>query len=173
MNNFFVGMVLMEFIEVHELIELLIKKNMKIATAESCTGGLIAQIITSVSGASAVFDCGIISYSNEIKKSVLGVKAETLENYGAVSEQTAEEMAQGVLRLSGADIAVSVTGIAGPGGGSEEKPVGTVCIGFSVSMETTAKTFHFNGDRESVRTQTVHTAINMIVNTLKNYTKNS
>lgn len=154
-----------------ELITLLNEKNMRIATAESCTGGLISQMITSVSGASSVFDCGIVSYSNDIKMRVLGVKLETLEKYGAVSEQTACEMAQGVLKLSGADIAVSVTGIAGPGGGSAEKPVGTVYIGISSSGGTQAKRFLFSGDREAVRKQTADTALTVVLNKLKNIKK--
>jgi PncC family amidohydrolase len=126
------------------LVKLLTDKKQKIATAESCTGGMIAQMITSVAGASAVFDCGIVSYSNEIKNSVLGVKAETLEKYGAVSEQTASEMAQGVKKISGADFAVSVTGIAGPGGGSKEKPVGTVYMGIAYDGGTDVFLCHFS-----------------------------
>ncbi|HAN21789.1 MAG: hypothetical protein A2Y15_00200 [Clostridiales bacterium GWF2_36_10] len=153
---------------VKELIMLLTEKNMKIATAESCTGGLIAQMITSVSGASAVFDCGVVAYSNEIKKSLLGVKAETLEKYGAVSEQTAFEMAQGVRILSNADIAVSVTGIAGPGGGSAEKPVGTVCIGVSTELKNITKSFHFDGDRDEVRKMTAEAALELVMYMLKN-----
>ncbi len=112
-----------------ELTETLIKKHRTIATAESCTGGLISKMITDAAGASEVFHCGVCSYSNDIKESILGVKRETLEKYGAVSSQTALEMAQGVRRIAGADIGLSTTGIAGPGGGSADKPVGLVYIG--------------------------------------------
>ena len=113
------------------LVKELTEKNLKIATAESCTGGLISKMITDVSGASAVFDCGVCSYANEIKEKVLGVKGEDLRNFGAVSEKVAMQMAEGVRKLSGADIGISTTGIAGPTGGSELKPVGTVYIGVS------------------------------------------
>ncbi|MDD4164174.1 MAG: CinA family protein [Eubacteriales bacterium] len=150
-----------------ELIALLTSRKMKISTAESCTGGLIAQIITSIAGASAVFDCGIIAYSNKIKESILGVSAKTLSEFGAVSKQTAAEMAQGVLALSGADVAVSVTGIAGPGGGSVDKPVGTVFIGISSGSKTEVKKFLFKGDRESVRNQTAAAAIDMVIANLQ------
>lgn len=113
------------------VIEKLKEKHMKVATAESCTGGLIAKRITDVPGASEVFDCGIISYANEIKHRVLGVSEDNLNKYGAVSEPVARQMAQGALKVSGADIAVSVTGIAGPDSDSTNKPVGLVYIGLA------------------------------------------
>lgn len=113
------------------VIEKLKEKHMKVATAESCTGGLIAKRITDVPGASEVFDCGIISYANEIKHRVLGVSEDDLNKYGAVSEPVARQMAQGALKVSGADIAVSVTGIAGPESDSTNKPVGLVYIGLA------------------------------------------
>lgn len=113
------------------VIEKLKEKHMKVATAESCTGGLIAKRITDVPGASEVFDCGIISYANEIKHRVLGVSEDDLNKYGAVSEPVARQMAQGALKVSGADIAVSVTGIAGPDIDSTNKPVGLVYIGLA------------------------------------------
>ena len=113
------------------VIEKLKEKQMKVATAESCTGGLIAKRITDVPGASEVFDCGIISYANEIKHRVLGVSEDDLKKYGAVSEPVARQMAQGALKVSGADIAVSVTGIAGPDSDSTNKPVGLVYIGLA------------------------------------------
>ncbi|HBL99232.1 MAG TPA: competence/damage-inducible protein A [Ruminococcaceae bacterium] len=113
------------------VIEMLKEKHMKVATAESCTGGLIAKRITDVPGASEVFDCGIISYANEIKHRVLGVSEDDLNKYGAVSEPVARQMAQGALKVSGADIAVSVTGIAGPDSDSTNKPVGLVYIGLA------------------------------------------
>lgn len=113
------------------VIEKLKEKHMKVATAESCTGGLIAKRITDVPGASEIFDCGIISYANEIKHRVLGVSEDDLNKYGAVSEPVARQMAQGALKVSGADIAVSVTGIAGPDSDSTNKPVGLVYIGLA------------------------------------------
>lgn len=113
------------------VIEKLKEKHIKVATAESCTGGLIAKRITDVPGASEVFDCGIISYANEIKHRVLGVSEDDLKKYGAVSEPVARQMAQGALKVSGADIAVSVTGIAGPDSDSTNKPVGLVYIGLA------------------------------------------
>ena len=119
------------------LVALLVQKNLKIATAESCTGGLLAKLITDVSGASAVFDYGIVSYANEIKWGQLGVKRETVETYGAVSEQTAREMAQCAAKTAGADIGLSTTGIAGPTGGTAEKPNGTCYIGVYFNGTTT------------------------------------
>ena len=120
---------------IEDLPQLLIKelsdKGLKIASAESCTGGLISKMITDVSGASAVFDCGVCSYANNIKEKVLGVSAEDLNTKGAVSEEVAKQMAEGVRKLAGADIGISTTGIAGPTGGTDLKPVGTVFIGVS------------------------------------------
>ena len=106
------------------------------ASAESCTGGLISKRITDVSGSSAVFNCGIVSYSNEIKEKVLGVQHKTLETYGAVSEETVREMVKGVLKISGADIAVSVSGIAGPNSDNTKKPVGTIWLAVSNGKKT-------------------------------------
>ena len=120
------------------VVEKLISSYKKVATAESCTGGLVSKRITEVSGASAVFDCGICSYSNEIKHKILGVKSETLEVLGAVSAETAMQMAEGVKKISGADIGVSTTGIAGPTGGTPEKPVGLVYVGICTNNGTYA-----------------------------------
>lgn len=111
------------------VVEKLTKNNLKLATAESCTGGLLSGRITAVSGASEVFDCGVCSYANEIKHKVLGVSEETLNTLGAVSPETALQMAEGVKKLANADIGASTTGIAGPTGGTEEKPVGLVYVG--------------------------------------------
>lgn len=122
-----------------KLVSLLKTKNLVVATAESCTGGLIAKRITDVSGSSSVFNCGIVSYSNDIKNSVLGVSNETLKTYGAVSEQTVREMVAGVLKVSGADIAVSVSGIAGPNSDNTEKPVGLIFLAASNDKETVVK----------------------------------
>lgn len=112
-------------------VRMLQKHGLKVAVAESCTGGYVAKRLTEVSGSSEVFECGVVSYANRIKAKLLGVREETLETYGAVSSQTAAEMAAGVRALSGAEIGISVTGIAGPGGGTEEKPVGLVYVGVS------------------------------------------
>jgi len=120
-------------------VKVLREKGMVMACAESCTGGLIAKRITDVSGSSSVFNCGVVSYSNEIKESVLGVSHETLEKYGAVSEQTVREMVAGVLRISGADIAVSVSGIAGPMSDNTSKPVGLIWLAVSDGKTTDVK----------------------------------
>ena len=120
------------------VVDRLIEKGEKIATAESCTGGSISKRITDVSGASAVFDCGVCSYGNNIKNKVLGVKKETLETVGAVSPQTAMEMALGVRNLADSHYGIATTGIAGPTGGTKEKPVGLVYIGISSQKNTYA-----------------------------------
>ena len=134
-----------------------------VATAESCTGGWIAKSITDIPGSSAVFGYGVVSYSNGAKESILGVKNATLEEHGAVSEQVVKEMVDGVLHLSGADIAVAVSGIAGPDGGTDDKPVGTVWFAWAVRdgahalIDTSCE--HFSGDRELVRELTVAHAL--------------
>lgn len=115
-----------------ELLEALLKEKLTVAFAESCTGGMCQARMTALPGSSAAVEGGVVSYSNNVKERVLGVRAETLSSFGAVSVETAREMAEGVGRITGADISVSVTGIAGPGGGSEDKPVGTVCFGVSL-----------------------------------------
>lgn len=122
-----------------KVVKVLNEKGLVLASAESCTGGLIAKRITDVSGSSAVFNCGIVSYSNDIKEKVLGVKHETLETYGAVSEQTVREMVKGVLKVSGADIAVSVSGIAGPTSDNTKKPVGLIYLAVSDGSRITVK----------------------------------
>ena len=134
-----------------------------LATAESLTGGGIGASLTSVSGSSAVYKGGIISYTNEIKEKVLGVRKETLDKFGAVSSPVAEEMVSGVRKLLGADIAVSVTGLAGPGADDYGNPVGTVFIGYEDCTRNVSKEFHFDGDRESVRNQTIHAALELIL----------
>ena len=150
------------------LCKLLIEKKMKLATAESCTGGLIAQKITSVPGASECFDCGVITYSNEQKHKLLGVSMTTLDDFGAVSEQTALEMCKGVKTLSESDFGISVTGIAGPGGGTLEKPVGTVWIGICGECIHKAEKFVFDGDRQQVRESTAKKALEMVKNAIIN-----
>ncbi len=141
------------------LVDALTKKKLRIATAESCTGGMISSAITSVSGASGVFDCGVCSYANFIKNKVVGVKEETLATYGAVSDKTAKEMARGVRLLAGADIGVSTTGIAGPLGGSQYKPVGLVYIGVSTETGLKAeKMLLSDGDNDRQRIRELATA---------------
>ncbi|WP_165931105.1 CinA family protein [Stenotrophomonas sp. ATCM1_4] len=131
-----------------------------VVTAESCTGGWIAKAMTGVAGSSDWFDSGMVVYSYEAKQALLGVSPQTLESHGAVSRETVIEMVSGALVRSGASVAVAVTGIAGPGGGSEDKPVGTVWIGWKRrGGYTRAELFHFEGDREAVRRQTVGAAL--------------
>ncbi len=119
-----------------KVVKTLNEKGLVLATAESCTGGLIAKRITDVSGSSGMFNCGIVSYSNDIKEKVLGVKHKTLETFGAVSEQTVREMVKGVLKISEADIAVAVSGIAGPNSDNTQKPVGTIWLAVSNGKKT-------------------------------------
>ena len=126
-----------------------------LVTAESCTGGWVAQAVTSVAGSSAWFERGFVTYSNAAKQELLGVSKKTLEDHGAVSEQAALEMAQGALARSKGTVALAVTGVAGPGGGSREKPVGMVCFAWATGRGARAETRHFSGDRESVRRQSV------------------
>ena len=133
-----------------KVVKVLNEKSLVLATAESCTGGLIAKRITDVSGSSAVFNCGIVSYSNEIKEKVLGVSHKTLETYGAVSEQTVREMVKGALKISGADIAVSVSGIAGPNSDNTEKPVGLIFLAVSNGKTITVKQLN-NTFTENIR----------------------
>ena len=135
------------------VVQKLKEKNMKAATAESCTGGLISQRITQVSGASQVFDCGVCSYSNDIKHKVLGVSNETLSVLGAVSSETAMQMAEGVKKLSGADIGISTTGVAGPTGGTPEKPVGLVYVGVCTKDKTYPIKLELGGSQNRTNTR--------------------
>ena len=138
----------------------LLARGMKLGTAESCTGGLIAAAVTDVAGSSAWFDRGFVTYSNEAKIEMLGVRNETLLLSGAVSEPVAREMASGALARSAADLVVAVTGIAGPGGGSAEKPVGMVCFAWAWrGGHVESATRHFLGDRAEVRAATVAAAL--------------
>jgi len=131
-----------------------------LATAESCTGGWIAQVLTSIPGSSRWFERGFVTYSNLSKRELLGVRTETLARFGAVSEQTARAMAEGALTHSHADLALAVTGIAGPDGGTPEKPVGTVCLAWAQRQRAThSTTRHFSGDRQEIRRQSVAAAI--------------
>lgn len=136
--------------------KLLQARGWRLATAESCTGGWIAEVVTATAGSSNWFDCGFVSYSNEAKQALLGVSPGTLSAHGAVSEQTVCEMASGALARSRAQLALAVSGIAGPGGAVAEKPVGTVCFAWvRQNRPPVSETLHFTGDREAVRRQTV------------------
>ena len=140
--------------------ELLRTNGQRLATAESCTGGWIAQCLTAIAGSSEWFERGFVTYSTDAKREMLGVEADTLVAHGAVSEATAAAMAAGALRHSRADWALAVTGIAGPGGGSADKPVGTVCFGWAaVDGRVDTQTVHFAGNREQVRAQSVAHAL--------------
>ena len=134
----------------------LLRRNLSIATVESCTGGALAALFTELPGSSAWFERGFVTYSNRAKMEMAGVQAETLESFGAVSEQVALEMAQGGILRSEANCALAITGIAGPSGGSVAKPVGTVCFGWAgFTSESLSETRIFSGDRRSVREQSV------------------
>ena len=149
------------------LVEKLLQKGLKISTAESCTGGLLSALITQVSGASEIFEETIVTYSNEAKMRELGVKKETLDRYGAVSHNTAYEMCAGICKHTGADIGIGITGIAGPTGGTEDKPVGTVFIGICVRGEISVMEMHFDGDRDKVRESTCFTAMDAVLKILQ------
>jgi len=138
-----------------------------LATAESCTGGWVAQAVTSVAGSSDWFERGWVTYSNAAKRDELGVGAATLERHGAVSEETAREMAAGALCRSRAGVALAVTGVAGPGGGSTDKPVGMVCFAWARGGKIRSETKHFGGDRESVRRQSVIHALQGLMELLE------
>lgn len=142
--------------------DVLRRQNWHVSCAESCTGGGIAYVLTSVPGSSDWFNQSWVTYSNEAKQSLIGVKAETLAEFGAVSEQTVAEMVQGVVQESGAQVGVSVSGIAGPGGGSAEKPVGTVWFGFMIDGELNTQRHVFSGDRLAVREQAIAHAISYL-----------
>ena len=142
--------------------ELLYKKKLSISTAESCTGGMVAATLISYPGISDVFKEGAVTYSNEAKMKRLGVKEETLNKFGAVSEETAREMAEGIAREAKTDIGISTTGIAGPGGGTEEKPVGLVYIGVCIKGNVIVEKFNFTGDREAVRKKATMNALNIL-----------
>ena len=153
-----------------QTVELLKSKKLKLATAESCTGGLISKRITDVSGSSEVFEGGVVCYSNRFKENVLGVSPETLKKYGAVSRETAREMVKGVLSLTKADLAVAVTGIAGPSSDDTNKPVGLVYIAVSDGKSTIVKKLlnNFTGDvREQNRSISADTALEMIMEAIR------
>lgn len=139
----------------------------KLVTAESCTGGWAAQVVTSVAGSSDWFERGFVTYSNDAKRELLGVQENTLRAHGAVSEETAREMAQGALGRGKGTVALAVTGVAGPGGGSPAKPVGTVCFAWASARSVRSETQQFSGDRESVRRQSVVRALEGVLQHLE------
>lgn len=144
----------------HNLVRELREQGRMLVTAESCTGGWVAQAVTAIPGSSNCFDRGFVTYSNLSKQEMLGVDAQTIEKHGAVSEAVVQEMTNGVLQRSPADLCVAISGIAGPGGGSEEKPVGTVWIAWQQrGKEAASKHYIFSGDREQVRQQAVDMAL--------------
>ena len=145
------------------LVEHLAKLDLKVATAESCTGGMIASEIISAPGSSVVLDSSFVTYSNESKTLILGVPAEDIKAYGAVSEVVARKMAKGVRQISGADIGIATTGIAGPDGGSAEKPVGLVYISLSKPGKTICKKRHYTGTRNSIRKKATKEILNLIL----------
>ena len=148
--------------EAQQLSEQLIANDMTISVAESCTGGSFSRALTSIPGASSYFDCGYITYSNQSKVEILGVDIKTLRTYGAVSEEVALEMVIGVTDKSHSDLAVSITGVAGPTGGTPEKPVGMVCFGFFCEGKTSTNTKLFSGDRSNIVSQSVSYALRQL-----------
>lgn len=146
-----------------KIVKFASQKGFTLATAESCTGGLIASALTEISGSSSVFEAGFVTYSNAMKKSILGVKNETLEKFGAVSQQTVKEMAEGAKLKAGVTFAVSTSGIAGPTGGSAEKPVGLVHYAIATPSETLSFQKTFKGTREDVRLQAVEEVLHLIL----------
>lgn len=145
----------------------LLSREMMVVVAESCTGGGIAKAMTDLPGSSHWFERGFVTYANVAKTEMLGVSTETLQTHGAVSEQTAIEMAEGALARSHAGISVAVTGIAGPDGGTDQKPVGTVCFAWSHDRTTRSATAQFSGDRESIRAKSVMMAIQGLLDMLE------
>jgi len=151
------------YLKAKKLSELLISKNLSIAIAESCTGGSISSSLTSIPGASNYFNCGFITYSNQSKVDMLGVDPKTIELFGAVSEKVAYEMVMGAGQNSQSDLAVSVTGIAGPSGGTAKKPVGTVCFGFYIDGNVETTTQFFSGVRSEIISQSITFALTELI----------
>ena len=148
---------------VKQLAAKLTEKGWMLATAESCTGGMIAAACTDLAGSSQWFDRGFVTYSNEAKTEMLGVPAELITQHGAVSEEVVRAMAEGAIRHSRAQVSIAVTGIAGPGGGSEEKPVGTVWVGWSSPSKTQSTLLHLSGDRSQIRLQTTYNGLTRLI----------
>ena len=152
-----------------ELVDKLIEKKLKITSAESCTGGLFAASITSISGSSGCFEGSFVTYSNEIKNKIINVKKETLSNFGAVSKECVIEMAKNSGKIMNADISIAISGIAGPDGGSEDKPVGLVWICLSAKNYTKPYKNIFSGDRDEIREASVIFALDLVLDFIKNY----
>jgi nicotinamide-nucleotide amidase len=150
-----------------QLANLMLENGLFLATAESCTGGMIAAACTDLAGSSAWFERGFVTYSNAAKTDMLGVDAALIAQHGAVSEPVARAMAFGAIRHSHAQVSVAVTGVAGPSGGSVDKPVGTVWFGFSVCSTLTSEVMRFDGDRASVRAATVQYAVQGLINRIR------
>ena len=149
-----------------QVVELLIKNGLTISSAESCTGGLFAKLITDIPGSSEVLNESYVTYANSAKTKILGVREDTLKQFGAVSEQTVIEMADGLYKISNADVCVVFSGIAGPDGGTLEKPVGTVFSSICFKGKTTAYKLHFDGDRNNVRMSACYEMLDKIKNLL-------
>lgn len=165
-----IGGLLMD--KAQKLVNLLIEKKYTISFAESCTGGKMAATIVDIADASKVLNASFVTYANEAKIKYAGVKAETLEKYGAVSEQVAGEMAEGTAKANDADVAVGISGIAGPGGGTKEKPVGTVCFGYYIEGEVVTETIHFpNEGRNKVRDMSVEHVLDFLLEKLCHFMK--
>jgi len=150
-----------------KVASLLKERRVKVATAESCTGGLIGHTITNIPGSSEYYEGGVISYSNALKMNLLGVKGETLAAHGAVSEETAREMAEGVRKKANVDVGIATTGIAGPGGGTPEKPVGLVYIAISTEKGTKVEKHLFYGNRWENKESTCRAALMLLLNYLE------
>lgn len=153
--------------DVGQLAGLLVEKKLLMATAESCTGGLIAGACTDLAGSSAWFERGFVTYSNDAKTDLLGVAPELINKHGAVSEEVARAMVEGAIARSKAQLAIAVTGVAGPTGGSRDKPVGTVWFAWVVHGQTSAQCMRFEGDRTAVRAATVRHALDQVIKLLR------
>lgn len=149
-----------------EIVKILKKKKYSITCAESCTGGLLSGRLVSVPGVSDVYKMGFVTYANKAKRKLLGVKKKTLRKYGAVSEECAYEMAFGAAKAADADVAIAVTGIAGPDGGTADKPVGTVYIGCCIGKEACVRRYQFSGDRDVIRENSVTAALELLYSEL-------
>lgn len=147
----------------HQLVKLATKKNIIIATAESCTGGMVSTAITSIPGSSLVFDCGFVTYSYESKSKILGVNPNTIKKKGAVSKEVAIELAKGAIKNSIATLSVGITGIAGPTGGTPTKPIGLVYIACVLNNKLTLKRYFFKGNRRQIRSQASMEALKMLL----------
>lgn len=165
-NFYSSGTILMNNL-VSQLSTRLIFNQLKIVTVESCTGGWIGKVLTDEAGSSQWFAGGLITYTNQSKSQLVDVDPQLINKYGAVSLQVADAMALGVLKYFADCISVAVTGIAGPGGGTENKPVGTVCIAVGLNGKSNAKKFHFDGDREAIRKATIQQALQLVLDTLE------